>query len=86
MPVPYLHIGSGTLRNVEHVNRGWNEKFQACREYYIQKWGGAPGEERYTIPFNEDGVEGEWLRYVLTGQGRPGYIGPTVGLPGGQAL
>ena len=80
VPVPYLHIGSGTLRNVEHVNAGWNAKFQACREYYIQKWGGPPGEETYKTPFNqrpEGDVPGLLdTRILLTGQGRPGgYFG-----------
>lgn len=51
---PYFHYGSTTIdtdpeRKAEVQVHG---KFQANRDYYIRKWGGPPGSEIYTIPFN----------------------------------
>lgn len=83
VPVPYLHYGSGTLRNVEHVNVNWNERFQKCREYYIQKWGGPPMAETYPLPFNQDPAQLMGTidpAALLTGQGRPGAVGPWTGV------
>lgn len=30
-----------------------SQMFERNREYYIRKWGGQPGEERFTSPFND---------------------------------
>lgn len=34
-----------------------NENFLKNRSYYIKKWGGAPGNEKYLVPFNTISVE-----------------------------
>jgi hypothetical protein len=72
VPIPYLHFGSGTLRNVEHVNQGWGARFTACQEYYVRKWGGLPGHETYTTPFNGQAFSGPGRdpRCLLFAQGR----------------
>lgn len=52
-PCGYDHLNSGTMKafskeevEVHHV------RFRACRDYYIEKWGGLPGAEKYEQPFN----------------------------------
>lgn len=87
--LPFLHYGSGTLKSVEHVANGWGARFAACQEYYVKKWGGLPGHETYTVPFNQAQRDGELgfsdFRVLLTGQGKPGHLGPWKGLFDGQA-
>jgi hypothetical protein len=50
---PYWHYRSVTVRTdperAREVTSGAQER---CRQYYLQKWGGAPSEERFTTPFN----------------------------------
>ena len=48
-----VNINSGTMKayskeetELHHV------RFRACRDYYIEKWGGLPHEERFAEPFN----------------------------------
>jgi GT2 family glycosyltransferase len=41
--------------SAEHLNSmalKSGAKFPDLRPYYIEKWGGPPGEERFTVPFN----------------------------------
>lgn len=84
--VPFLHYGSGTLTHNPRMRETWPARFAKCQEYYIQKWGGLPGSETFTVP-----GEGTWYqgqdpaslgdpRLMMTGQGRPGFMGPTKGL------
>lgn len=53
-PCGYDHVNSGTMKrfSTEEMQRH-HERFRACRDYYIEKWGGLPGEERFSIPFDE---------------------------------
>lgn len=47
---PYYHYGSKT----QHSNAGVTTKaFDKCKEYYKKKWGGAPGAETFSTPFND---------------------------------
>lgn len=72
--VPFLHYGSGTLNGNEQLRAGWQPKFVQCQDYYRKKWGSLPGHEVYQTPFNmgtEEGL-GADLRYLMTGQGKPG--------------
>lgn len=50
--------GDGNLdpRVVSH------EQFVLNREYYIAKWGGEPGNERFKTPYNFDMSYKEWIR------------------------
>lgn len=43
---------SATLRADERLMKANAVSFPNNREYYIKKWGGPPGEERYSRPFN----------------------------------
>ena len=86
--LPYLHIGSGTLKENEKLREGWGPKFEACQRYYGEKWGGLPGSETYTVPFDVIQRDGDLgfadHRVLYTGQGKPGYYGPWKGLFDGQ--
>lgn len=47
------HVGSGT-QNADPENPVVpSQRFEQLRSYYVQKWGGVPGEEKYTNPFND---------------------------------
>lgn len=37
-----------------------HERFRLNRDYYMAKWGGEPGNERYTTPFNRGGSIKDW--------------------------
>jgi hypothetical protein len=40
-----------------------HEQFRACRAYYVRKWGGEPGEEQFTHPYNDPSRSSkEWIR------------------------
>lgn len=61
--VEYEHVGSATLNSMptteidrHHIRFRWNE------EYYRQKWGGLPGHETYTNPFNGTKDSIRWHR------------------------
>ncbi len=48
------HARSSTLRGLPDVHRQTVARcFEANRAYYLRKWGGLPGEERFRIPFNQ---------------------------------
>ena len=67
--IPYLHYGSGTLRHSPAVQGGWGPRFVACQQYYVEKWGGLPGQETRRRPFHEaaDDID---IRPYLFGQGK----------------
>lgn len=52
---PFFHKGSVT-QNWEGGQVVTSPMFEKNREYYISKWGGGPGEETTTIPF-ETGIQ-----------------------------
>jgi GT2 family glycosyltransferase len=57
MPVTgcgYFHHCSATLKSMSPVE-AWahEENFTALRRYYVAKWGGEPGAERFTVAFGE---------------------------------
>lgn len=45
---PLTFINSGSVQK----DAGLNKMFEHNRHYYIRKWGGPPGEEKYKKPFN----------------------------------
>ena len=47
----YFHFWSRTVHEVAEKKKH-DKFFRANKEYYINKWGGEPGSEKYTIPFN----------------------------------
>jgi len=68
----YFHFWSRTI----HQGTGTTARqFEASRDYYIHKWGGIPGHETYSTPFNAPGRpvnittrqnEGEELKKWMT--------------------
>lgn len=53
---PYFHYGSTTIKTdtERHNEIALHGKFEACKRHYIDKWGGEPGQERYTRPFGRE--------------------------------
>lgn len=51
----YLHVGSATLQTytAQELNTHYY-KFNRNQDYFVKKWGGMPGKETYTKPFNEE--------------------------------
>lgn len=70
--LPFLHYGSATINRSPEVKAAWGPKFAACQAYYTQKWGGLPGHETFTTPFNEQAFNtpDRDPRCLLVGQGR----------------
>ena len=46
---PEIYRNSMTIEK----NRSLNSRFEINKQYYIEKWGGVPGEEKFSIPFND---------------------------------
>jgi len=51
---PIRHENSATMKAVSMQERETvhHERFRVCQRVYTQKWGGLPGQERYTEPYN----------------------------------
>lgn len=47
-----VHIGRTTVRTSSDLKPQQDVTMQANSQYYQRKWGGIPGAEQYTIPFN----------------------------------
>lgn len=52
----FFHKGSVT-QNWDGGQVVTGPMFRANRRYYVQKWGGEPGMEKYVTPFNDDSKE-----------------------------
>lgn len=52
----FYHYGSQTQNNTGNESVVTPPLFEANRSYYIDKWGGAPGQEKFTMPFNREPV------------------------------
>ena len=46
------HEGSATLKSDRRLEFLNGQTFPLYQQYYYAKWGGGPGEERFSIPFN----------------------------------
>jgi GT2 family glycosyltransferase len=52
-PCGYDHMNSATMKKyTKDELELHHERFLACRAYYVSKWGGMPGAERFTVPFD----------------------------------
>lgn len=49
------HPGSVTIRSDQKLLERNHQTFEANKARYIEKWGGLPGAETYTTPWNEGG-------------------------------
>lgn len=52
---PYYHYGSAT-QNGGDAPVVPGRAFEDNRDYYIKKWGGAPGHEQFARPFNDESL------------------------------
>lgn len=48
-----IHTGSATVGTVAELYAQNNVTFRKNLEYYWKKWGGPPGQETFTCPFND---------------------------------
>lgn len=53
--LPVKHEPSQTLKADPEIGRKVDEGFAGRCEYYRQKWGGSPGNETFTKPFDSEG-------------------------------
>jgi len=52
-----VHQGSANIHRVEGMMAQHHVTFKANRAYYVRKWGGDIGHERYTRPFDQPGFD-----------------------------
>jgi GT2 family glycosyltransferase len=48
-----VHQGSANINIIPDLMEQHHQTFTANKAYYIKKWGGEPGKERFTQPFND---------------------------------
>lgn len=53
-PAIFYHFGSRTQNEADPQPITSGAQFDINRAYYVTKWGGVPGEETFTTPFNKD--------------------------------
>lgn len=51
--VNIVHVGSATVAASPTLARQNQITFNATKAYYVQKWGGEPGAEQYSVPFDD---------------------------------
>jgi GT2 family glycosyltransferase len=61
-----VHRGSGNIYGVPGLLDQNHRTFAANQAYYIRKWGGLPGQERFSVPFQQFD-----LRIAPTDRGQP---------------
>ena len=49
--IPYVHIGSQTLKQNPEIQKINSTQFEKNRSLYIERWGGAPGREVFKTPY-----------------------------------
>lgn len=60
LPSAAVHRNSSTLAADNDVKLANDRTFPENRTYYIRKWGGAPGLEVFTTPFDRGGSCSDW--------------------------
>ncbi len=48
-----VHQGSANINIIPDLMEQHHQTFTSNKAYYIRKWGGEPGKERFTQPFND---------------------------------
>jgi len=61
LPLVYTHRVSSTLKSSPEFQKKNQMTFAENGRYYIEKWGGLPGQEKYETPFNMDLPIDYWL-------------------------
>lgn len=59
-PLAYEHKVSSTLHSRKQFQERNKDTFQRNLDYYIKKWGGTPGAEKFKSPFNVGGTIDYW--------------------------
>lgn len=59
-PLSYEHKVSSTLKSRKEFKTKNKTTFQKNFEYYVKKWGGIPGAEKFKSPFNVGGTIDYW--------------------------
>lgn len=60
---PYYHYGSQTQNASDVLPVVPPFAFELNRSYYVSKWGGVPGEEKFTHPYNDGNINYyEWIK------------------------
>jgi GT2 family glycosyltransferase len=60
------HARSSTLAMFDASQReAMAKSFESNRDYYVQKWGGMPGKERFTLPWDGQPLNGAEERLQL---------------------
>lgn len=59
-PLSYKHKVSSTLKSRKEFKVKNKTTFQKNFEYYVKKWGGIPGAEKFKSPFNVGGTIDYW--------------------------
>lgn len=60
-PLKYDHIVSSTLKSNAEFQKKNQKTFAENGRYYVEKWGGLPGQEKYETPFNMELPIDYWL-------------------------
>ena len=60
-PLKYSHKVSSTLKRDDNFKIKNQYTFQQNRKYYLEKWGGLPGQEKFETPFDMDLTCDYWL-------------------------
>lgn len=64
LPASYRHDTSATIASDQKVMSENGRTFPLNQSYYLSKWGGPPGGERFNTPFDAGGDVRDWsLRY-----------------------
>jgi GT2 family glycosyltransferase len=61
LPLKYQHAVSATIKRDPAIYARNRMTFKENGRYYIEKWGGLPGQEKYTTPFDMDLPLDYWL-------------------------
>ena len=49
----FVHRGSSTIKSLPELAKQNTKTMEGSRAYYVRKWGGEPGRERFKQPFND---------------------------------
>jgi hypothetical protein len=60
-PLEFNHVISATLKSSQVFQEKNKFTFSENLKYYVEKWGGSPGKEKYTTPFDMDLPIDYWL-------------------------
>ena len=61
LPLKYQHTVSATIKRDPAIYARNQMTFKENGRYYVEKWGGLPGQEKYTTPFDMDLPIDYWL-------------------------